>query len=199
MCETLFAVTSRSIEQAPGTALKPIPIQKEYTCMYLYIGSKILHLDPRIYKLFMYVCMNVCMYVCMCVCVHVCLWVCMYICRCVYVSMYPRQLPTTAFNNWDSRAHASPSASVHSTKESKRNQSASRQHPTLRTTYSHSFQPKWAGHERLLKGHTFQQRISIIQRTTLTASAKFKNTMAVHHTGESLQRSTQWSDSLEAP
>ena len=115
--------------------------------------------------------MYVCMYVCMCVCVHVCLWVCMYICMCVYVSMYPRQLPTTAFNNWDSRAHASPSASVHSTKESKRNQSASRQHPTIRTTYSHSFQPKWAGHVRLLKGLTFQQRISIIPRTTLTASA----------------------------
>ena len=89
MCETLFAVTSRSIEQAPGTALKPIPIQKEYTCMYLYIGSKILHLDPRIYKLFMYVCMNVCMYVCMYVCVYVCMCVCECVCIYVCVSMYP--------------------------------------------------------------------------------------------------------------
>ena len=78
MRETKFAVTANSIEQDPGKALKHIPIQNEYTCMYLYIGSEILHLDPRIYKLFMYVCMNVCMYVCMYVCM----------CACVSVSVY---------------------------------------------------------------------------------------------------------------
>ena len=79
MRETKFAVTSKSIGPAPGKALEPIPIQNEYTCMYVYIGSEILHLDPRIYKLFMYVCMNVCMYVCMYVCMGACVSVSVYV------------------------------------------------------------------------------------------------------------------------